>query len=55
MSPTIECPYCGLNLVEFPDHDLFHCKMTEAGRQEVQTEELEQAFRLEDTRPKEKE
>ena len=55
MDPCVECPYCGLNLLEWPDHDLFHCKLTVEGRKETQTKELEEIFNLEDNRPKEKE
>ena len=43
----IECPYCGIDLTEWPGHDLFHCKMTAEGRAEVQVEELKELWLLE--------
>jgi hypothetical protein len=46
MFRCIECPFCGLDLLEFPEHDLFHCKMTVEGRKEVQTTELEEIWDL---------
>jgi hypothetical protein len=55
MDPCVECPYCGLNLFELPDHDLFSCKMQAAKRQESQVKALERLYELEDLRPKEKE
>jgi hypothetical protein len=51
MTPSVECPYCGLNLVELPDHDLFSCKMQAAKRQGTQVKALEKLYELEDLRP----
>lgn len=51
MTPCVECPYCGLDLLELPDHDLFTCKMTALRRAESQRMALERLCELEDTRP----
>lgn len=55
MDPVVECPYCGLNLSELPDHDLFSCKMQAKSRAESQVKALERLYELQDLRPKEKE
>ena len=47
----VKCPYCGLDLVELPDHDLFSCKMQAATRAESQVKALERLYELEDLRP----
>jgi hypothetical protein len=54
MDPCIECPYCGINLLEWRCHDLLDCKMTASARARTQTEELKEIWSLEDPRPEEK-
>ena len=46
MAPCVECPYCGLDLLEWPNHDLFFCWMTAEGRAQTQVEELEEIWDL---------
>lgn len=50
MDPVVECPYCGLNLSELPDHDLFSCKMQAKSRAESQVKALERLYELQDLR-----
>lgn len=50
MSPSILCPYCGLDLLELPNHDLFTCKANAVTRQHSQVQALERLYRLKDPR-----
>lgn len=54
MSPILECPYCGLNLFDLPNHDLYACKTQAAVRRESQVKALERLARLSDDRKEEK-
>lgn len=51
MRMPVECPYCGLDLLELPQHDLLECRLKAKERQESQVKALERLYRL----PSEKE